>query len=151
MRPRRKPRTSPEPRTRRISRRRAITPQHEPIRRQQRGLKVDSDAADVEGDAEGVVVGEIGRDDEARWLGVEEGEVGVADGGGGLVGDLGGGADGGDAGGGGECDVLLEPDEGGRDRGAQVCGRVDDDGDVRRVEGEGGAEGWGVGGDLQMG
>ena len=93
-------------------------------------MEVGLHPADVERDAEGVVVGEVGRDDEAGRLGVEEGEVGVADAGGGLVGDLGAGVGGGEAGGRGEGDVLLEVDEGGRDGGAEVCGGVDYDGDI---------------------
>lgn len=102
-------------------------------------MEIDGDPADVEGDPEGVVVGEVGRDDEARGLGVEEGEVGVADGGGGLVGDLGADVCAADAGGG-EGDVLLEPDEVGGDGRAEVGGRVDYDGDVGFVEGGGAAE-----------
>lgn len=147
MRPRREARAGQEARTSRVARDRTITPEDEPVRLEERGLEVDGDAADVEVGAEGVCVGEIRGDDEARGLGVDEGEVGVADGGGGLVGDLGRGGGAADAGGGGEGDVLLEPDEGGWDRGAEVCGRVDDDGDVGRVEGDGGAEGRSVGGD----
>lgn len=149
MRARREPRAGQEARTRRIARsRRAIAPEDEPIGLEERGLEVDGDAADVEVGAEGVCVREIGRDDEAGRLGVDEGEVGVADRGGGLVGDLGRAGGAADAGGEGEGDVLLEPDEGGRDRGAQVCGRVDDDGDVGGVEGDGGAKGGSVGGDC---
>lgn len=147
MRAGREPRASQEAQTRRIARNRAITAQDEPVGLEERGLEVDRHAADVEVRAEGVLVREIGRDDEAGRLGVDEGEVGVPDGGGGSVGDLGRGGGGADAGGGGEADVLLEPDEGGWDRGAQVCGRVDDDGDVGGVEGDGGAEGRSVGGD----
>lgn len=150
MRPGREPRARQEARTRRITRHRTITPEDEPIGFEERGFEVDRDAADVEVGPEGVRVGEVGRDDEAGGLGVDEGEVGVPDGGGGLVGDLGRGGDATDAGGGGEGDVLLEPDEGCRDRGAQVCGRVDDDGDVGCVEGDGGAEGRGVGGDWRV-
>lgn len=153
VRPGREARTRPVP-GRRVARRGdvgAVAPEHEPIRREQRGLEVDGDAADVEGEAEGVVVGEVGRDDEAGGLRVDQGEVGVADGRGGLVGDLGGrvGAAyaGAARGGGGEGDVLLEPDEGGWDRRAEVGGRVDDDGDVGCVEGEGAREEGGLGGD----
>ena len=154
MRPGREPRAAQKPRTGRIARRGAIAAQHEPVGLEQGRLEIDGDAADVEGGAEGVGVREIGRDDEARRLRVQEGEVGVADGGGGDVGDLGRGGDGGDGagGGGGESHVLLEPDEVGGDGGAQVCGRVDDDGDVAeaRVEGDAGAEGWGVGWDWGL-
>lgn len=133
MRPRRKPRTPIIP-GRRITRRRAITAQHEPIRSQQRGVEIRRDPAHVECDAEGVVVGEIGRDDEAGWLRVEKGEVGMADGCRGGVGHLGARVCAADAGGG-EGDVLLEPDEVGGDGGAEVGGCVDDDGDVGFVEG----------------
>lgn len=132
MRPGRKPGTRPKPGTRRITHRGAITPEHEPIRRQQRGAEIHRDPAHVERDAEGVVVGEVGRDDEAGGLRVQQGQVGVADGGGGLVGDLGAGF--GTAGaGGGEGDVLLEVDEVGGDGGAEVRGRVDYYGDVGEV------------------
>lgn len=112
-------------------------------------MEIDRDAADVERDAEGVVVGEVGGDDEARGLGVEEGEVGVADVGGGGVGHLRARVGAADAGEGREGDVLLEPDEGGRDRRAQVRARVDYDCDVRGVERGGAAEGGGVGGDWR--
>lgn len=105
-------------------------------------MEIHRHPAHVERDAEGVVVGEIGRDDEAGRLRVEEGEVGVADGRRGDVGDLGAGVCAADAGGG-EGDVLLEPDEVGGNWGAEVCGRVDYDGDVGFVEGEGAAEGGG--------
>ena len=131
MRPRSEPRARsiPVPRRRRIARGRTITTKDEPIGREQRGVEIDRDPAHVERGPESVVVREIRRDDEAGRLGVEEGEVGVADGGGGLVGDLG--ADVCAAGaGGGEGDVLLEPDEVGGDRGAEVRGCVDYDGDV---------------------
>ena len=43
-------------------------------------MEVGLHSADVERHAEGVVVGEVGRDGEAGGLRVEEGEVGVADG-----------------------------------------------------------------------
>lgn len=127
----------------RIARRGTITPQHEPTGREHGGVEIDGDPAHVERDAECVVVGEVGWDDEARRLRVEQGEVGVADGRGGLVGYLGAGVRAADAARG-EGDVLLKPDEIGGDGGAQVSGRVDHDGDVGFVEGEGAADGGGV-------
>ncbi len=148
MRSRREPGTRQEPGRRRISRESgAIAAQHEPIGRNERGLEVDRGAADVEVAPEGVGVGEVGRDDEAGRLLVDEGEVGVADARGGQVGHLGRLGGGADAAGG-KGDVLLEPGEGGRDRGAQVRGRVDHDDDVAVVEGEGAADGGGCGGDC---
>ncbi len=147
MRRRCKPGTRQEPRRRRIrGERGAVAAQHEPIGRDERGLEVDRGAADVEVAPEGVGVGEVGRDDEAGRLLVDEGEVGVADARGGQVGHLGRLGGGADAAGG-EGDVLLEPGEGGRDRGAQVRGRVDHDDNVAVIEGEGGADGGGFGGD----
>lgn len=144
-----RPRREPEPGRRSITRRRTITPQHEPVRRQQRRVEIDRHPAHVERDAEGVVVGEVGRDDETGRLRVEQGEVGVPDGCGRLVGDLGAAVGAADAGGG-EGDVLLEPDEVGRDRGAEICGCVDEDGDVGCVEGEAAAEGGDFGGDWKV-
>lgn len=125
-----------------MTRRRTIAPEDEPVGREQRGVEIHRHPAHVERDAEGVVVGEIGRDDEAGRLRVEEGEVGVADGRRGDVGDLGAGVCAADAGGG-EGDVLLEPDQVGGDWGAQVRGRIDYDRDVGFVEAEGAAEGGG--------
>ena len=150
MRSRRKPGARRKPRTRRIARRRTITTQHEPICREERGFEVDRDAADVEARSESVAVGEIGRDDEAGRLLVYKGDVGVADGGGGLVRDLRGGGGRADAARG-KGDVLLKPNKGGWDRRAQIRGRVDENGDVGCVKGEGGAESRGKSGDWQTG
>ena len=72
----------------------------------------------------------------------------MADGGGGFVGDLRGGGCRADAARG-KGDVLLEPDQGGWNRRAQICGRVDDNGDVGRVKGEGSAESRGKSRDWQ--
>ena len=73
MRPRREARTRSIPISsgRRITRRGTITPQHEPIGREQRGVEIHRYPAHVECDAEGVVVREVGRDDEAGRLRVE--------------------------------------------------------------------------------
>lgn len=123
---------------------RTITPQHKPIRLQQRRPKIHPHPRNVEPRPERRRIGEIGRDREVRRLRVEQDEVGVADVRGCEVGYLGrGGVCAGDAGGGGEGDVLLEPEEGGRDGGAEVGGGVDGDGDVGAVEVERGDEGWG--------
>lgn len=81
----------------------------------------------------GIIIREIGWDLEAFGLRIEEGDVCVADVGGGEVGDSGGAVcdtHGGGGGEGGEGDVLLEPEEGGGDGGAEVCGCVDEEGDV---------------------
>jgi len=58
----------------------AIAPQHEPIRRHDRGMEIHSHQTDVEPLSEGRAVGEVGRDVETRGLGVEECDVGVAGG-----------------------------------------------------------------------
>lgn len=80
-------------------------------------MKVNRYPADIERSAESIIIGKIRRDDETRRLGVEEGEVGVADARRGGVGHLGAGVGAADAGERGEGDVLLEPDQGGGDGG----------------------------------
>lgn len=110
VRPGREPRARAIIPGRRVTRRGTVAPQHEPVCREQRGVEIDRDPAHVERDAEGVVVGEVGRDDEAGRLRVEQGQVGVADGRRGSVGHLGAAVCAADARGGGEGDVLLEPD-----------------------------------------
>ena len=104
----------------------------------------------VEREPEGIGVREIRRDDETGRLRVYQGKVGVADGCGRLVGYLSGAVCAADAGGR-EGDVLLEPDEVGGDRGAEICGCVNYDGDVGFVERAGGAERGGEGGDCACG
>lgn len=128
---------------------RTITPQHTPIRLQQRRPEIHPHPRNIEPRPERRRIGEIGRDREIRRLRVEQDEVGVANVRRCEVGYLGRGVVClRDAGGGGEGDVLLEPEEGGGDGGAEVGGGVDGDGDVGAVEGEGGDEGWGAGGDC---
>ena len=46
-----------------------------------------------------------------------------------------------------EGDVLLEPEQVGGDWGCEICGCVDEDGDVGAVERKWRAEGWDFGGD----
>ena len=140
-------RRKPISRRRRIAWRRTIAPQHEPIGREQRGVEIRTHPRHVEREPEGITVGEIRRDGKTRRLGVDQGEVGVADGCGRLVGHLGGAVCAADAGGR-EGDVLLEPDEVGGDGGTEICGCVDYDGDVGFVERADGAERGGEGGDC---
>lgn len=113
-------------------------------------MEIHAHPRHVEREPESVAVGEVRRDDETGRLRVDQGKVGVADGCGRLVGHLGGAVCAADAGGR-ESDILLEPDEVGGDRGAEVCGCVDYDGDVGFVERAGGAERGGEGGDCACG
>ena len=111
---------------------RTITPQHEPIRLQQRRLEIHSNPTHIESLSKTPRVREIRRNDKPRRLRIEQNQIRMTDIRRSEVRYLSCGICGTNVGGG-ECEILLEPKEGRGDGSTEVRSRVNCDGDVGAV------------------